>query len=335
VSTEHGFTPGLVDGRCVACGGTRPGEVPGCNPAAPAGRPVGDDRREDEPCAQCEADPNPCGSCGGEDCVKCPDCYWDPSRGSAGDDRLVPPQPAGPVGDDDEATASELNHRGLWVDEANFLRAGHAGNYAIIGQIAGGAEDFVRRALAGSGPADPPTLPDGMTPTRLRQIADRLDALPSPRTAAEVRGWADALTAGTGDRPPTCPMCGAYPFGCVEGCTGRASGTPAEPPAGKVLVRRDDLINLLHGGLTPREITERCWAATRSCGEEGQRMNQPTTLGYSGLTGTVYVLLANGQKRPVPEGELAAVIAGYLNDHDLTVGGVRYGVLSSEEQSHG
>jgi hypothetical protein len=43
------------------------------------------------------------------------------------------------------------------------------------------------------------------------------------------------------------------------------------------------------------------------------------TLGYSGLTGTVYVLFRNGQKRPVPEAEVVAVIAGYLDDHDLMV----------------
>ena len=47
-------------------------------------------------------------------------------------------------------------------------------------------------------------------------------------------------------------------------------------------------------------------------------MTRPT-LGYAGLTGTVYVLLRNGQKRPVPENELVTVIAGYLDDHDLVV----------------
>lgn len=44
-----------------------------------------------------------------------------------------------------------------------------------------------------------------------------------------------------------------------------------------------------------------------------------TTLGYSPLTGTTYVLLRNGQKRAVPEREVVAVIAGYLDDHDLVV----------------
>jgi len=48
----------------------------------------------------------------------------------------------------------------------------------------------------------------------------------------------------------------------------------------------------------------------------GQR---PTTLGYAGLTGTVYVLLRNGQKRPVPENELVTVISAYLDGHDLVV----------------
>lgn len=61
---------------------------------------------------------------------------------------------------------------------------------------------------------------------------------------------------------------------------------------------------------------------------------EPTTLAYGGLAGTVYVLLRNGQKRPVPEGELAAVIAAYLTDHDLTVAGVAYGALPrSDDES--
>ena len=42
-------------------------------------------------------------------------------------------------------------------------------------------------------------------------------------------------------------------------------------------------------------------------------------IGYSPLTGTTYVLLRNGQKRAVPEAEVVAVIASYLDDHDLTV----------------
>lgn len=55
------------------------------------------------------------------------------------------------------------------------------------------------------------------------------------------------------------------------------------------------------------------------------------SLAYSPLTGTVYVLLRNGQKRAVPEAEVVAVIAGYLDDHHLTVTKpdgtrVRYGV---------
>lgn len=47
-------------------------------------------------------------------------------------------------------------------------------------------------------------------------------------------------------------------------------------------------------------------------------MNKPT-LAYSPLTGTVWVLLRNGQKRAVPEDEVAAVISGWLDDHDLVV----------------
>ena len=58
------------------------------------------------------------------------------------------------------------------------------------------------------------------------------------------------------------------------------------------------------------------------------------TLGYSPLTGTTYVLLRNGQKRAVPEPEVVAVIAGYLDDHHLSVTKpdgtvVRYGVLDN------
>jgi len=60
--------------------------------------------------------------------------------------------------------------------------------------------------------------------------------------------------------------------------------------------------------------------------------SRPTTLAYSGLTGTVYVLLKNGQKRPVPEAELVAVIAAYLDNHDLSVSNRRYGVLNETEQ---
>jgi hypothetical protein len=39
------------------------------------------------------------------------------------------------------------------------------------------------------------------------------------------------------------------------------------------------------------------------------------------------VLLRNGHKRPVPEREVAAVIARYLDDHHLTVDGKQYGPL--------
>lgn len=58
------------------------------------------------------------------------------------------------------------------------------------------------------------------------------------------------------------------------------------------------------------------------------------TLGYSPLTGTTYVLLRNGQKRAVPEAEVVAVIAAYLDDHHLSVTKsdgtvVRYGVLDN------
>ena len=42
-------------------------------------------------------------------------------------------------------------------------------------------------------------------------------------------------------------------------------------------------------------------------------------LGYSGLTGTVYVLKRNGQKEAVPEPQVVAVISGWLDDHNLTV----------------
>lgn len=59
--------------------------------------------------------------------------------------------------------------------------------------------------------------------------------------------------------------------------------------------------------------------------------DRPRTLGYSSLTGTAYVLLRNGHKRAVPESELVTAIVGYLNDHHLTVDGVRYGVLPEEE----
>jgi hypothetical protein len=53
-------------------------------------------------------------------------------------------------------------------------------------------------------------------------------------------------------------------------------------------------------------------------------------LGYSALTGTVYVLKRNGQKEAVPTDQLVTVIAGWLDDHDLIVKKdgfrVKYGV---------
>lgn len=59
------------------------------------------------------------------------------------------------------------------------------------------------------------------------------------------------------------------------------------------------------------------------------------TLAYSGLTGTTYVLLRNGQKRAVPEAEVVTVIGAFLNGHHLAVTQpdgttVRYGVLGDD-----
>lgn len=48
-------------------------------------------------------------------------------------------------------------------------------------------------------------------------------------------------------------------------------------------------------------------------------MSRRPDLGYSPLTGTVYVLLRNGQKRAVPEPQVVTVITGWLDDHDLVV----------------
>lgn len=49
------------------------------------------------------------------------------------------------------------------------------------------------------------------------------------------------------------------------------------------------------------------------------RVAERPLIGYSGLTGTVYVLYRNGTKRAVPEAEVVSVITGWLDDHDLTV----------------
>lgn len=48
-------------------------------------------------------------------------------------------------------------------------------------------------------------------------------------------------------------------------------------------------------------------------------MSGRPTLVRSPLTGTVYVLLRNGQKREVPEAEVVAVIASFLDERHLTI----------------
>lgn len=47
-------------------------------------------------------------------------------------------------------------------------------------------------------------------------------------------------------------------------------------------------------------------------------LSRPSTLGYSSLTGTAYVLTKT-TKRAVPENELVSVIAEFLADHDLNI----------------
>ena len=46
----------------------------------------------------------------------------------------------------------------------------------------------------------------------------------------------------------------------------------------------------------------------------------PPGLHVGGLTNTVFIVGGNGTKTPVPENQMVAALAAFLDDHDVTVG---------------